>query len=208
MAGGSGVDWYKRVTTAAAVIGVVVGVLLLLLGRGWFFDYWYNIPNVVYTVQPQRVLESSSFGGLVVENRGRATANRVLIKLGDLGCAIEQHGVQSDELWELVEGGTGHSTVTILLDRLTSGSRVSISILTSGRGRYDNVVVTTNEGRGRPATEDVATIAMTTLIAVGVTIVVVVVGLIAVLVWRNRQGLASLLSGLRRTAGSREGEGD
>lgn len=189
MAGKSAPDWQSIIRTAAAVFALAISIAVFVIGSGAVYNNWYKVPNVVYTVLPCYDLEGSTFGGVEVENRGRATAHGVLIQVGELGCTIERYGVKSDELWELKDGGTGRSSLTIWLDRMASGSRTTIVLLTPPRGGFDNLVVTTEEGPGRLATEDYTAVALTTAVTLGITVVLLVSSLIGFAAWRRFAGL-------------------
>lgn len=143
--------WLGRIGTIAPIVSAVITLLLLILGGGFVYNNWFNVPDLAYTILPTYELENLSFGGLVVENRGRATAHDVSIRLTDLASSIEQYSVDSDELWALEEGGTGSAGMTIWLDRMTAGSSTTIYLLTSEPIELEGVAVRAEEGPGHPA---------------------------------------------------------
>jgi len=142
---------WGKAKSSAPVLSVVVSVVVLLLGGGFFYSHWWNVPDLAYTILPTYALENQSFGGIVVENRGRATAHEVSIRLQDLGSAIDEYEIQSDEPCTVKEGGRGDTELTLWLERMVAGSSVSIYLLTSGPNRFDNMAVTAEEGAARVA---------------------------------------------------------
>lgn len=144
-------DWWGRIATIAPMLSVVIGLLVLVLGGGFVYNRWFNVPDLAYTILPTYRLQDQSFGGLVVENRGRATAHDVSIRVTDLASNIEQYSIDSDELWTLEEGGTGASGITIWLDRMTAGSSITIYLLTPEPIELDGLAVRAEEGPAHPA---------------------------------------------------------
>ena len=145
----SGVSPWERIKTIVGIGSLAVALLVFALGGGFVYQNLINVPDVLYTVLPIYPLEDQSFGGLVVENRGRATAHDVRIGLGQLATAIEQASVQSDESWRQESGGSGKQTLVLWLDRMTAGSAVTVYLLTERAPYLDDVSVTTEEGPGR-----------------------------------------------------------
>jgi hypothetical protein len=143
-----------KLSVAVAVVGSIVASGAFVLGSGFFYNHWYNVPDVTFTVLPTYALESLSFGGVVVENRGRATAHDVLISLPDLGTTIQEYSVDSVERWSLESGGEQEDNLVLWMDRMTSGSSVTVYLLTSTPSDFDSVAVTTEEGPGRKAMAD------------------------------------------------------
>ena len=134
----------------------IIAFLLVALGSGSFlyflYDNFVNVPDVTYRVLPSYELDTASQLGLVVvENRGRATAHEVLIRVYALSSAIDYYRVETQELWSLVDGGAGDAHLGLWLDRMTSGSSLTIFIGTSPLGVVDGVSVSTEEGRGHEA---------------------------------------------------------
>jgi hypothetical protein len=143
--------WTHRIGGIGRTIIALVG---LLFGSGVFYfayESFVNVPDVVYAVLPTYELEGLSFSGLVVENRGKATAHDVRMSLGRLGTTIEQTSVQSQESWRQEGGGAGEATLAIWLDRMTTGSSVTVYLLTEKAPQLDGLAVTTEEGPGRVA---------------------------------------------------------
>jgi len=160
----------------------IIAPLVLLLGSGvlyFLYENLVNVPDVTYTVLPSYELEpASQLGLVVVENRGRATAHDVLIRVYAVGSAIDYYRVESHELWRLVQGGAGDGYIAIWLDRIASGSSLTMYLNTSPVGEVDGVTVTTEEGRGHVAGEQ-STAALGAPIALGA----VLGGLITSVVW-------------------------
>jgi hypothetical protein len=133
----------------------IIALLGLILGSGvvyFLYDNFVNVPDVTYTVLPSYELDAASQLGLVVvENRGRATAHDVLVRVYTLSSAIDYYIVESEELWTLAEGGAGDAYMVLWLDRMARGSSLTIFITTSPLGEVDGVTVTTEEGRGHVA---------------------------------------------------------
>lgn len=143
--------WIRRIGGTGKSI---IALLCLILGSGvlyFAYENFVNVPDVAYAVLPTYELEGQSFGGLVVENTGRATAHDVRINLGDLRTPIEQTSVQSDESWRQESGGSGEETLVLWLDRMTSGSSVTVYLLTEEVPQLDELAVTTEEGPGHVA---------------------------------------------------------
>lgn len=140
-----------KIGTIVTVIGALGTLLILVFGGGFVYNNWFNVPDLAYTILPTYKLQDQSFGGLVVENRGRATAHDVSIRLTDLASNIEQYSIDSDELCTLKDGGTGASHMTIWLDRMTAGSATTIYLLTLEPIELDGVAVRAEEGPGHPA---------------------------------------------------------
>lgn len=165
-------------------VGKVVGpVVILVLGlsvpSGFWYYNWYKVPDITYRVLPAYELESTSqLGFVVVENRGRATAHQVLIRVYTLSSAIDYYRVESQELWSLVEGGAGDAHLALWLDRMTSGSSLTIFLTTSPMGAVDGVTVVSEEGPGHAAAaQSIATPGLSVAIAT------ILGGLIGSVVW-------------------------
>lgn len=148
----SALKWRPTPRTIGTLAGRAILVLTFIFGSGFLYQNLVNVPDVVYTILPTYELGGQSFGGLVVENRGRATGHDVRISLGDLGTSIVQHSVQSDERWIQEEGGAGESTLVLWLDRMITGSSVTVYLLTQEVARLDGLAVITEEGRVHLAT--------------------------------------------------------
>jgi hypothetical protein len=137
-------DLWKAI---AAILGI-----FLTGGLGYFvYENFIDVPDVVYAVLPTYELEGQSFSGIVAENTGNATAHDIRISLGDLETTIEQTSVQSSESWRQEVGGSGQATLVVWLDRMVSGSSVTLYLLTEDSPRLNDVTVTTEEGPGRVA---------------------------------------------------------
>ena len=143
------------------VVKVVLTAALLLLaaitfglGSGFFYNHWYNVPDLTYEVLPTYELQGVSFAGLVVENRGRATAHKVLINLGDLHTNIQQFDVQCPEIWTKEDGGTETDTLVLSLERMAKGSSLTTYLLTDDEAQLDGLAVMADEGRGHLAADE------------------------------------------------------
>ena len=141
------------VRAVAALVGVAIALIVFLLGSGFVYNNWYNVPDITYTVLPTYEFEDLSFAGLVVENRGRATAHEVLINLGDLQTNIQQYSVDSHELWTQEGERTDPRTLVIWLDRMASGSSLTVYLLTDDEAALEHVAVTAEEGPGHLAAD-------------------------------------------------------
>jgi hypothetical protein len=135
----------------------IIALLSLLLGSGvlyFVYENLVNVPDVTYKVLPSYELDpASQLGLVVVENRGRATAHDVLIRVYTVGSAMDYYRIESHELWRLVQGGAGDGYIAIWLDRVASGSSLTMYLNTSPVGEVDGVTVTSEEGRGHVAGE-------------------------------------------------------
>ena len=125
---------------------------MFVLGAGFIYNEMWRVPNLRYTMLPSYQAANQYFSGLVLENRGRAAANGVLIKVSALGTPIDALEIQSDELFEVREGGEGKESVAIWLDRLTTGASVTVYLLTAeDAGIEDSLTITADRGLARPA---------------------------------------------------------
>lgn len=139
----------------AKIITVLVSIVAFLLGSGFFWNHVWSIPNLVYTILPSYGVGGRSFGGFVVENRGRAAAHGVLIKVIDLGANIEALEIKSDEAVVLQKGGQGAQTIEVWLDRIVPRSSLTIYVLTNQDiSLEDHISITAEEGRGVPASSE------------------------------------------------------
>jgi len=133
------------------------GIFAVLLGSGimyFLYDNFVNVPDITYRVLPSYELDTASQLGLVVvENRGRATAHDVLIRVYTVSSAIDHYRVETQELWSLVDGGAGDAQLGLWLDRMTSGSTLTVFVQTLPMGEVDGVAVRSEEGPGRAADE-------------------------------------------------------
>lgn len=139
-------QWANRAKVLAPLI---VSILGLILGTGFVWNELINIPKLTYSFLPTYEVGGQNFGGLVIENRGRTTAHDVIIKVSDLGVTIDTLRMETNEIAVLQNGGEGEQNATVLLDRMVSGSTLTIYMLTSQSVSLDNhVTVIAEEGRG------------------------------------------------------------
>ena len=168
------------VRAVAAAVGAAIALIVFVFGGGFIYNHWYNVPDLTYTVLPSYQVEGVSFAGLVVENRGRTTAHEVLINLGDLHTNIQQYSVDSQELWTQRGGGTAEATLLLWLDRMASGSSLTVYLLTDGEARLDDLGVTAEEGPGHLAADQPTTSILQPVGAVfalsGASVVIVLLG--------------------------------
>jgi hypothetical protein len=144
---------WTMLKVGVAVAGAAITFLSLLFGGGFIYNHWYNVPDLTYTVLPTYQLEGLSFAGLVVENRGRVTAHDVLINSGDLQTNIQQYSVDSEELWRQQAGGTTARNLVLRLDRMASGSALTVYLLTDDLAHLERLGVTAEEGPGHAAAD-------------------------------------------------------
>jgi len=144
----------KRLTVSKAVgwFTLLVAIIVAAFGSGRVWDMWIDVPDLTYEIFPTYALESMSFAGLKVENRGRATAHEVRINLGDLQTKIQQSEVQCAERWTREDTGTVTDTLVLSLERMVSGSSLTVYLLTDHEAQLDGVDVASEEGRGHLAT--------------------------------------------------------
>ena len=107
--------WWRKAAPFFSFASLAVALGVFLLGGGFVYNTWFNVPDLVYRVLPTYSIEDQSFSGIVVDNRGRKTANEVLLQTGELGCTVQRYSVDSYELWEELAGGVGESSVTLSL---------------------------------------------------------------------------------------------
>lgn len=135
-----------KAANVAKIVTAVVGIAILLLGGGWFYEVWHA-PDLVYSVLPTYEVGGQAFSGVVVENRGRATAHNVRISIANLGSTIDSIEVETSEPFQIEDGGRNKDRVTVFTDRLVSGASVTIYMLTgipTSTGK--EVTVTSDQG--------------------------------------------------------------
>jgi hypothetical protein len=167
----------KLVPWLLRIVAILVAVTF---GSGFVWDNWIDVPDLTYEILPTYALESMSFAGLTVQNRGRATAHEVRISLGDLQTEIQQSEVQCAERWTWEATDTQTDTLVLSLDRMVSGSSLTVYLLTEHEARLDGVDVASEEGRGRLATNESTSQPLVALY-VGVAIAVIAIGALVAL---------------------------
>jgi len=135
-----------RVEVVLALVTVGVLGATFWLGSGFYYQR-YNVPDLTYEYTPKFPIQSGSFVGLKLENKGRATAHKVTVKLGDLHTNIQQYDVQSSELWKKEDGGIATGTLVLSLERMASGSSLTVNLLTDNQAQLDGLDITSDEGR-------------------------------------------------------------
>jgi hypothetical protein len=135
--------------TAVQVVMAILSLLLLAL-TFWYgsgvYHRRYNVPDLTYEILPKFQFQGGSFAGVKVENKGRATAHEVVINLGELHTNVQQYDVQSSELWKKELGGTATGTLVLSLERMTSGSSLTIYLLTDDQAQLDHLAIAADEG--------------------------------------------------------------
>jgi hypothetical protein len=148
--------WWNRVAPIAAVLSAAIAFASLVFGGGIVFQQLINVPHLEYAALPPYELADSSLVGVTLENRGRATAHDVLMRVSLSGSPVQQYSVSSLDPSRVVDGGQGAQFLLVSLDRMVGGSSATTYILTSKNGSLDSVTVTSEEGQGRERTADVA----------------------------------------------------
>jgi hypothetical protein len=139
----------------ARTVAVLVAVCALILAVEWI---WTELspPRIVFgDVFWPFPKERSSLGSLFIQNRGRATARDVLVKVSDLGSEIVRLEIQYDGGWMMRDGGVGADGFALLLYRLWGGSTARVDL--SAREAFslsDRLSVTYEGGEGIPAALD------------------------------------------------------
>jgi hypothetical protein len=133
-----------------ALIALVLLGATFWCGSGFYYQR-YNVPDLAYEYIPKFSFQGGSFGGFKLENRGRATAHKVTVNLGDIHTSIQQYEVQSSELWKEEDGGIATRTLVLSLERMASGSSLTILLLTDDQARLDQVDIPFEEGRAHLA---------------------------------------------------------
>jgi len=144
---------WSAMQVALAAAGLLVLVTTFSLGSGFVYTRLYNVPDLTYEVLPRYEFQGVSFAGLKVENRGRATAHEVLVNLGDLHTNIQQFDVQCPELWKKEGGGTATGTLVLSLERMASGSSLTVYLLTDDQAQLDRLAIMADEGPGHLAAD-------------------------------------------------------
>ena len=135
----------------AKIITALLGIVTVALGSGFFWTQVWHIPNLVYTILPSYEVGGQVFGGIVVENRGRASAHNVLFKLSDLNQPIQALKVKSDDVIALREGGEGTPGLIMWSDRVTPGSTTTVYFLSREALSFDDhLTVSFEEGAAIP----------------------------------------------------------
>ena len=130
-------------------VAPTVAVLLLVLGGGFFYNNVWNVPDVRYTILPVYDVPPTAISGVVIENRGRRTAEELWVKC-QLGEALAKDVVvKSDEPYTLRDGGkVGDDHFSLWLDRLTPGSSLTIYMVAENPPRIEEgIVITSKDGR-------------------------------------------------------------
>ena len=130
-----------------------------LFGFGGYFynDLWLK-KDLTYIVLPSYDTGTQVFGGLVIENRGRAPLTDVQIILASLATPIQDLNMPGPhEPVEIVDGGVGETTLALRMPRLSRGTALSIYMVVSDPVAFDqsSLLVTANETVGRAASAEV-----------------------------------------------------
>ena len=141
-------SYFHRGTAVQAVVAILtLGFLALTFWAGsGVYHRRYNVPDLTYEVVPKFQFQSGSFVGLKVENKGRSTAHKVVVNLGELHTNIQQYDVQSSELWKKEDGGIATGTLVLSLERMTSGSSLTVYLLTDDQAELEHLAITADEG--------------------------------------------------------------
>lgn len=172
--------WGRSVST----LSLLVALLALLLGGGWFYNQWRK-PNLVYQVLASYELSDQVFSGIVVANSGRSAVTDLELVIDDLGTEIIQVAMPgAHETVELISGGTAGSTdLRLHMDRMTAGTDLSVYFLTKERPNIsDSILITSSEMKGKPLPQGISP---SVLVALGVFYLVAILSLTSTLVKRR-----------------------
>ncbi len=130
---------------------VLVLIAVVLVG----ILYWQreiNVPRLVYTpLPPYDVPDVILVGGVLIENRGRATAPNVKVEIqygqGD-SVRIQHMHIASEEPYIVRSGGEQHSFANIRLRQLGPGKKVVV-YWSAGQEFQPSVSVTSFQPTGK-----------------------------------------------------------
>jgi hypothetical protein len=141
------------VNKVAEIVAAVFTVLAFFVGGATLLQ-WYTRPRLVYSYSARPEYDSFNAEGLftlIVENRGRAPAHQVVIKVSDLGSDIAGQVTDSEETAVIIEGGKGHRLVRLQLQRIMGDSTVWAWIYTESFAPYAQLYIASDQGRAEPA---------------------------------------------------------
>ena len=145
-------EWFSKLGPWMGAAGTFA---ILVLGGGFVWNEWINIPRLVYTILPTYDMGEMSFSGLIVENRGRTTSHQILVKVRDLEATIETLKIDSPEIVTQQEGGQSAKGVTLRLDRMAAGTSLTLYMLTESRASLEgHASITSEEGQAVLASEE------------------------------------------------------
>ncbi len=114
------------------VASLVITLILLVVGGGFFYNAIWLRPDLTYNVLPTYDLGSRAFSGLVIENRGRSTLTDIDVSISGIEATIEEFNMPgAHEPAEIVAGGKGQREVRVRIPRLSPGASISLYMLTS-----------------------------------------------------------------------------
>ncbi len=127
------------------IIALVFAVIILLILIFWIR---IKVPRIVHTVlPPYEVPDLIAIGGVIVENRGRALAQNVIVTCKFPDGSIEKirnlH-IVSDAKYVLRDGGEEKSFLTLRIRRLVPGQNLIVYF--SGSNRNQPQVNVTYDG--------------------------------------------------------------
>jgi len=162
--------WSQLVRVAIVVGSLVVCICVLVCGGVIFWTEFWHAPKLVYTVLPTYDFQGQSVNGLMVENRGREAAHKVVIRVADLDEPIETFRIKTNE--ELAGKGADERNITVWLDRMVPGSFVTFYIPSEQAVALErHLSVTAEEGRAVSASSEEELNSILALALVGVIIV-------------------------------------
>lgn len=139
-------------------IGIVLSVLGFILGGGFVYNNLYHVADIRYTVLPMYNFPPYSFGGLVVENRGRKTAEDLCINLLFSPAVLrEEAKITSDEAYPYTidrGGKEDDDRIVIKLDRLTADCSIKAQFALTGTiSVFKNPSITWKKGKAKSSSE-------------------------------------------------------
>jgi hypothetical protein len=137
--------------TTIALVALIVSILVWLFGRGIYWRF-QDVPKLRWIEQADyRFSSDNIISGIRVENRGNKTAHDVAIRIRNkpdepyLSVAVE-----SDEDYEVKEGGENESYIRLWLQRMVPGEAITVNFATA-RPVEKTVTILSEEGKGQPA---------------------------------------------------------
>lgn len=141
----------NRVGRFTKIAGVIITLIGLLLGSGFFYKEIWHVPKLTCTLLPSYQSGTQASSGLIIENRGRAPCHKIDIIISNLPAIIEEMKIPKfDERYEIVEGGENSNYVIIHLERLTPNSSIRVHLFTSepiALVESETLSVTSEQGR-------------------------------------------------------------
>ena len=108
--------WPQFLKIAILTVSLVLAVTIFTCGAAIFWSEFWQVPRLVYTVLPTYVIKDQNVNGLVVENRGKEAAHKVLIRVVELDEPIETFTIKTTEA--ITDQQADERNITVWLERI------------------------------------------------------------------------------------------